>query len=103
MSSLKLILIIQVKLNFHWNKSSYFLKVISKTPKKISQKSETYFSSLKFDSDDDFAAKNDTLQVNYATCDCLFCSSARILHQNTSAIMAKVVFDPNLSQLFVSS
>ena len=61
--------------------------------KNFAQKYTTYYSSLKFDSDAEFSAKNDTLQVNYGSPDCLSCYSVTIPRTDSSAMMPNFIHD----------
>ena len=49
---------------------------------------------MKFDAGDEFSAKNDTLQVNYASSEYLPSYAAQLPHQNSSEMMKKILHDP---------
>ena len=51
---------------------------------------------MKFDAGDEFSARNDTLQVNYASSEYLSSSAAQLPRQNPSEMMNKLLHDPTL-------
>ena len=57
-------------------------------------KPATYYDSLKFDADDEFTAKTESMQVKYACCDYLFSYSSTLPRRNPPALMDHFYPDP---------